>query len=53
MSYFEELIKFKFLVGMQQIENGTFDEEKFNSEVAELYKKYCGENVTPLVKLRR
>ena len=44
----QELIKFKLLVGMQQMKNGTYDDAKFKTELQGIYDHYYGSGVRPL-----
>lgn len=48
MDFEQELIKFKLLLGIEELDNGTFNEIEFNDELQEIYTQSFGENVTPL-----
>lgn len=48
MDFEQELIKFKLLIGIEQIENNEFDADLFKTETKEIFQENIGDNVIPL-----
>tara|TARA_Y100000590_G_C15203869_1_gene819794 strand:- start:339 stop:497 length:159 start_codon:yes stop_codon:yes gene_type:complete len=49
MNQTEEMVKFKLLIAMDQLESGeNLDDDALNLEIESIYKNEFGENVKPL-----